>query len=483
MPAEQLYAQGVAARPEVDLQRERGWVHAHGPALVHVLRVGDVAAFVLSLRFVCSLLDRPWTRERLLLALLGAACFMMVASAVVLYRSWRASAIGTELMRVLLCCAGAIFLATVPVWLFGPPAPDWALDIMSIWGVTAFAVIGAGRIAVRLGLRAWRTQGRNYRTAAIVGATPAAEHLLHELRRNRWMGVRVAGIFDEGRTSHLRVTGGFDKLKALARAGAVDLVYVALPLHDQPKMREIVQELRDTTVSVSFVADFSEYATLCPHCDVLGGMLTVSLVDTPHTGASAAAKRVLDIVVASVALAGLAIPMLLIGIAVKATSPGPVLFRQRRYGLDGKSFRIWKFRTMMVVEDGESDFTFTQASRNDLRISPIGGFLRRTSLDELPQLLNVLKGDMSLVGPRPHPVALNEQHRKLIDGYMLRHKVKPGITGLAQVHGCRGETCTPDKMRRRVEFDLQYINDWSLWLDVKILWRTLVMVLRDPNAF
>jgi len=480
MPAQRLYAQVVHAS---GTHRGKGWVHAHGPALVFALRIADAVVFVLSLHFVCALFGRPWDRERLLLALLGGACFVMVASAMVLYRSWRASAIGAELSRILLCCAGAIFLATVPVWMFGPRAPDGALEVMGVWGLTAFAAIGAGRIVVRLGLRTLRARGRNFRTAAVVGATPAAEHLIRELRANRWMGVRLAGVFDERDDSRLPLAGDFSRLKELACAGAFDLVYVALPMHEQPRIREILHELRDSTVSVMFVADFSDYATLCPRCDVLGGMLTVSLVDTPHIGDGALGKRILDLAIGAIALFGLLLPMLLIAIAVKATSPGPVLFRQRRYGLDGKSFYIWKFRTMTIVEDGETDFTFTQASRNDMRISPIGGFLRRTSLDELPQLLNVLKGDMSLVGPRPHPVALNEQHRKLIDGYMLRHKVLPGITGWAQVHGFRGETTTPEAMRRRVEYDLQYINDWSFWLDVKILWRTLIMVLRDPNAF
>ncbi|RYF33740.1 MAG: undecaprenyl-phosphate glucose phosphotransferase, partial [Comamonadaceae bacterium] len=161
--------------------------------------------------------------------------------------------------------------------------------------------------------------------------------------------------------------------------------------------------------------------------------------------------------------------------------PGPVIFAQKRYGLDGKAFRIYKFRTMTAVEDGESQFT--QASRSDKRVTPLGAFLRKTSLDELPQLFNVLFGDMSLVGPRPHPVALNEAQRKLIDGYMLRHKVKPGITGLAQVSGFRGETDTPEKMQQRVRCDLEYINTWSLRLDAKIMWRTLFVVFHDPNAY
>jgi len=209
----------------------------------------------------------------------------------------------------------------------------------------------------------------------------------------------------------------------------------------------------------------------------------VSLVDTPHQGVDGLLKRGLDVVLSSIALVMLSLPMLAIALAIKLTSPGPVMFVQRRYGLDGKEFAIYKFRTMTVVEDGMSAFTFTQAQRGDLRITPLGAILRRTSLDELPQLFNVLQGHMSLVGPRPHPIALNEAQRKLIDGYMLRHKVRPGITGWAQVHGCRGETDTSEKMENRIRYDLEYINDWSLWLDFRIMWKTVMIVLRDPNAY
>lgn len=188
----------------------------------------------------------------------------------------------------------------------------------------------------------------------------------------------------------------------------------------------------------------------------------------------------MDVVLASIFLVLLSPLMVAIAIAIKLTSPGPVFFRQRRYGLDGREIRVWKFRTMTVCEDGQQ---VTQARRGDPRVTRIGAFLRRTSLDELPQLFNVLKGDMSLVGPRPHATAHNEEYRRLIDGYMLRHKVRPGMTGLAQVHGCRGETETVDKMAKRVEWDLPYIREWSLWMDIKILLQTFWVVLRGQNAY
>lgn len=213
----------------------------------------------------------------------------------------------------------------------------------------------------------------------------------------------------------------------------------------------------------------------------LSGMPMVSLVDTPHQGIDAASKRVFDLVVGSAIMLGIALPMLAIAIAIKLTSPGPVFFRQKRYGLGGREFEIWKFRSMTVCEDGAS--RFTQARKGDARVTPLGAFLRRTSLDELPQFINVLQGTMSIVGPRPHPVALNETQRKLIDGYMLRHKVKPGITGWAQINGFRGETDTPEKMEGRIRYDLEYINNWSLKLDTRILLATFTKAFNDPNAY
>jgi putative colanic acid biosynthesis UDP-glucose lipid carrier transferase len=212
----------------------------------------------------------------------------------------------------------------------------------------------------------------------------------------------------------------------------------------------------------------------------MGGLPAVSIFENPLYGVDGIAKRITDFGLATLTLIALSIPMFVIALAIKLTSPGPVFFRQRRYGLDGREIRVWKFRSMRTCDDGA---VVRQASRNDSRITPIGSFLRKTSLDELPQLFNVVCGNMSLVGPRPHATSHNEQYRGLIRGYMLRHKIKPGITGLAQVNGCRGETETVEKMQRRVQWDHQYIRSWSLWLDIKILLKTLAVAWRQPEAY
>jgi putative colanic acid biosynthesis UDP-glucose lipid carrier transferase len=206
----------------------------------------------------------------------------------------------------------------------------------------------------------------------------------------------------------------------------------------------------------------------------------VSVFEHPFYGVDGILKRGVDLVFGSLLLAVLSVPMLVISLLIKCTSPGPVFFRQRRYGLDGHEIFVWKFRSMRVCENGPA---IAQAQQNDPRVTRLGAFLRKTSLDELPQLFNVVAGSMSLVGPRPHASAHNEQYRQLIQGYMLRHKVKPGITGWAQVNGWRGETDTLDKMIGRVQCDHQYIREWSLWLDLKILLMTVFVVLSRKNAY
>jgi putative colanic acid biosynthesis UDP-glucose lipid carrier transferase len=214
--------------------------------------------------------------------------------------------------------------------------------------------------------------------------------------------------------------------------------------------------------------------------DELGGIPIITLCETPFHGWRGVTKRASDVVLASLLLILAAPAMGLIALAVKLTSPGRVIFRQRRYGLDGAEITVYKFRTMTVTEDGSS---IVQATKDDARITPLGRFLRRYSLDELPQLINVLQGRMSVVGPRPHAVAHNEQYRKIIRGYMVRHKVTPGITGLAQINGCRGETSKIEDMERRVHYDLEYLRRWSLGLDIRILVRTLGTLLRDKKAY
>ncbi len=265
------------------------------------------------------------------------------------------------------------------------------------------------------------------------------------------------------------------------RLHGVKVVYIALPIANVPRMSELINALRDTTASVYFVPDAFAFDPIQGRLVEINGMPALSVCESPLHGTGAAFKRIMDVVLAGLGLALLSPLLLTIALAVKLTSRGPVFFRQRRYGLDGEEILVYKFRSMKVCEDGP---VVTQATKRDPRITPIGAILRKTSLDELPQLLNVLQGKMSLVGPRPHAVAHNEQYRKLIKGYMIRHKVRPGITGLAQVNGLRGETETLEKMSERVRFDLEYLRKWSPWLDIEILFKTIGAVLGDQrNAY
>jgi len=264
------------------------------------------------------------------------------------------------------------------------------------------------------------------------------------------------------------------------RNNSIGRVYLALPISRAPRIEELLKELRDTTASVYFVPDIFAFDLVQARCVQINGMPAFSICDSPLQGMSGFWKRAFDVALASIALLLTWPVLLVVGLAIKQSSPGPILFKQRRYGLNGEEILIYKFRSMTVCEDGSE---VAQATQRDCRVTRLGAFLRRTSLDEAPQILNVLEGKMSFVGPRPHAVAHNELYRKLISGYMIRHKVRPGITGWAQVNGLRGETSTVDKMHLRVQYDLDYLRNWSLWLDVKIIARTALIVLHDRNAY
>ena len=270
------------------------------------------------------------------------------------------------------------------------------------------------------------------------------------------------------------VVGNFAQLVEAARSGEVDLVYIALPLKAEPRIQELVKQLADTTASVYLVPDFFVFDLLHGRWSQLGDLPVVSIFETPFYGVDGWVKRAEDIVLGTFFLACGAPLFVVIALAIKLTSKGPVFFRQRRYGLEGEVIEVLKFRTMTVQEDGAD---VKQAKKDDDRITKVGRILRRTSMDELPQLIHVVTGTMSLVGPRPHAVAHNELYRKKISGYMLRHKVKPGLTGWAQVNGWRGETDELWKMERRIEHDLEYIRRWGLLFDLQIIVRTVFGVL------
>jgi putative colanic acid biosysnthesis UDP-glucose lipid carrier transferase len=349
---------------------------------------------------------------------------------------------------------------------------------------TPLALFGAHRLVPILLPRVLAAQGVQ-KTAVIAGANAAGRRLASGIRTNPFPGIRFTGYFDDRGSKRLEngesgaSLGSLDQLAEYVKAHRIDLIYIALPMASQPRILKLLEELRDTTASIYFAPDIFLFDLIQARMETIGGVPVLAVCESPFHGLDGLVKRASDFILASVILVLISPLMLAIAAGVKLDSPGPVLFRQRRYGLDGREIAVYKFRSMKVLEDGD---TIRQATREDPRVTAFGAFLRASSLDELPQFINVLQGRMSVVGPRPHAIAHNEMYRKLIRGYMIRHKVRPGITGLAQVNGARGETDTLEKMRRRIEYDLAYLRDWSLMLDLKIILRT-VMVLGKHDAY
>ena len=324
------------------------------------------------------------------------------------------------------------------------------------------------------------------RRAVVVGFNPQGKALASRLGQSSYARIELAGFFDDRGDERVEgegappMLGKLVDLPAFVKQHRIGLIYVSLPMASQPRIIELLNGLKDTTASVYFVPDMFVTDLIQGQGGAVCGMPVISVCETPFTGTNGIIKWVSDKVLAALILLMISPVLLVIAIAVKLGSPGQVIFKQRRYGLDGEEILVYKFRSMTVCEDGG---TVTQAQKNDRRITRLGAFLRKTSLDELPQFVNVLQGRMSIVGPRPHAVAHNELYRSLIRGYMIRHKVKPGITGWAQVNGFRGETDTLDKMQSRIDYDLDYLRHWSLKLDLKIILKTVLTVFKDQAAY
>jgi putative colanic acid biosynthesis UDP-glucose lipid carrier transferase len=354
------------------------------------------------------------------------------------------------------------------------------------WAIVTPVILVLAQFVMHEALRRVLSDPANARRSVFVGYNEISLALAQRIMKDSFAGLTVGGFFDDrgaarlGSTSGVQLCGGLKDIVPYVKAHAVDVIFVALPVSHLDRVKQLLEDLRDTTVSVYYVPTIFAFDSIQGGTSELLGVPLIALCETPFHGYRGVSKRLTDIVVATATLLMAAPLMVPIAILVKFTSRGPVIFKQRRYGLDGREIIVYKFRTMKVTED---DGPIRQATQDDPRVTSVGRFLRRTSLDELPQLINVLQGRMSLVGPRPHAVAHNELYRKLIKGYMVRHKVPPGITGLAQVHGLRGETTTVEEMEARVQYDLEYLRNWSVLLDLKILLKTLTIVARGRNAY
>jgi putative colanic acid biosysnthesis UDP-glucose lipid carrier transferase len=361
--------------------------------------------------------------------------------------------------------------------------------VLLTWAGITPLVLWLSQLGAQQVLRAMGPNAIASRKAVIIGQNELGLVLARELKRDASLRVNLLGYFDdpqsqaastEADSTAAPMLGDPSRLPQFILRNDVQIVYIAWPMTREARIVELLETLRDSTVSIYFVPDVSIANLIQARVDFVNGIPVVGVCESPFYGIRGLAKRMFDVVLSSVMIAVLAPVFIACAIGVRRSGPGPVVFKQRRYGLDGKEIIVYKFRSMTVTEDG--DLTFTAVIRNDERVTPFGAFMRKTSLDELPQLFNVLEGSMSLVGPRPHAVAVNEQYRRLISGYMVRHKVKPGITGWAQVNGFRGGNDL-EGMKSRVAADLEYLRNWSLGLDLTILLRTVALVWSDRRAF
>ena len=359
-------------------------------------------------------------------------------------------------------------------------------DTLLAWAIATPLLQWTAMAAGRTALRRRAANPALRKSAVIVGAGPLGAKVARALQQNKEDGRDFVGWFDDrtdervdGETGK-RVLGTLKEAAPYVRENNIREVYITLPLGSQPRILELLESVQGTTASIFFVPDVFGISIIQGRLQDMNGVPVVGICETPFTGTNELVKRISDVVLASVIVVLISPLLLAIAIGVKLSSPGPAIFRQQRNGLDGSEITVYKFRSMTTQDNGP---VVDQATKDDPRVTPFGAFLRRTSLDELPQFFNVLQGHMSIVGPRPHAVAHNELYRELIKAYMVRHKVKPGITGWAQINGLRGETETIDKMKARVEYDLEYLRNWSLGLDLQIMVRTIRVALFDRNAY
>ena len=465
----------------------RSWVRAGAgelPALALIKELLNPTIVVLALLFSTLLHDQPFTGPYRVLAVIAFVVAIEVMGRPRLEPVDSARWLLRDMRRVVWQWSCAVALLLLVGFLL-KVSDVFSRKVLLTWFMVTPVALLSAQLAARRAMGWLARQGTITRRQVVVGANERGCELAARLAEDPSQGV-VQGFFDDRGLERLpgvsaeRLLGRFGDLANYVRKHGIHVIYICLPISAQARINALLEELRDTTASIYFVPDLFTFDLIQARFSQVNGLPLVAICETPFCGLNGVIKRVSDMVLASVALLLTTPVMIAIAIAVRRSSPGPILFRQRRYGLEGETFAVYKFRTMTVWEDGQE---ISQAQPDDPRVTRLGRFLRRTSLDELPQLFNVLNGTMSLVGPRPHAAAHNEYYRRLVSGYMLRHKVRPGITGWAQVNGLRGETANIERMHQRVQFDLDYLRHWSLGFDFMILLRTALIVIRDDNAY
>jgi putative colanic acid biosynthesis UDP-glucose lipid carrier transferase len=467
------------------------------PRMLSVLsRIIDIAMVALGAVLAAALHNGKWLwLDDMQSVSLAFDCLLVVVffPALGIYQSWRGKPLMDLLFRV---CGGWVMVEITGVLIsFSLHRSDLLSRLwLAYWAVATIVLLIVTKALVYTILKGLRREGFNHKAVAIVGGAPYGKFLIEQMRIRPEAGFSPVVVYDEDATidpyqdpdtvqaiEGVPVEREFATMIQLVRGRAIKELWLALPISKEKTIHRFVMELRNDFVNIRFIPDVRSLTLFSqPMVDLLG-VPAINLAASPITDLRVLPKRVFDRLFAFGALTALAPLMLVIAVMVKLSSPGPVFFRQKRKGIDGNQFEIYKFRSMKV--HAETAGRITQATRRDPRITAVGAFLRRTSLDELPQFINVLRGEMSVVGPRPHALEHDDIYKDLVKGYMHRYRIKPGITGWAQINGYRGETDRIEKMMGRVKLDLYYMQNWTFWLDIKIVVLTLWKGFVGSNAY
>ncbi|BCN92704.1 undecaprenyl-phosphate glucose phosphotransferase [Thiomicrorhabdus immobilis] len=453
---------------------------------VYLHRAIDLVLPFILLSLITLLFNTPFHERYQIMGASAGVLLLLTSQFTGVYTNWRG--------RSIFQSAKLIMQAWLITWAILIILAFWYKDTVNYsrlavttWAIFVMFILIAYRIAIRLALIYLRKSAQNHKKIAIIGAGKIGKQLAKNINENPWMGYKVTAFYDDNpkilnqKINDIPVIGSIEVVAEDTKNIKYDEIYICLPLGADLKIKHLLDELTDTTAIVKYVPDLFTFDLMHAKMQDIKGMPVFSVFDTPLScNSSLVIKRLEDVLLSLLILILISPILLVISIAIKLTSSGPVIFKQKRYGLNGKEIEVYKFRSMTTQDNGS---IVKQATKGDTRITPLGAFLRKTSLDELPQFINVLQGKMSIVGPRPHAIAHNEEYRKIIPKYMQRHLVKPGITGWAQINGWRGETDTVEKMEKRIEFDLHYINNWTLWFDIRIIILTIFKGFINKNAY
>jgi putative colanic acid biosynthesis UDP-glucose lipid carrier transferase len=452
--------------------------------LMATVRLMDSFMIFGLLWMIAILNDKPFSVLYLLLALIAYLASSWIFKILNIYRSWQRGKFARHKVNIFLGWIMVIAMLAI----LGIPTGlhrEYSDPVLLTWVLACPWVLMIQHMVIRR-VASRALSGKRMRSVVMVGINKVSEKFSREIESDHYLFMDIRGYFDDRTSERLPqdiqqtlLLGRVADVTAYVRENHINMVFVCLQMSQQPRIMKLLDGVRDTTASIYFVPNIFVFDLVQPHFDFIRDIPVLSICETPFLGLDGVIKRFSDIILTCLLLPILLPLMTVVAVGVKLSSPGPVIFKQRRYGLNGEEFLVYKFRSMKVREDGSH---LLQAIKNDRRVTPIGRYLRKFSLDELPQFINVLQGSMSIVGPRPHAIAHNELYRNIIKGYMLRHKVKPGITGWAQVSGYRGETETVEKMQKRIEHDIEYLRNWSLPLDLLIILKTALLVTRGEDA-